>query len=50
VEPHKNTVVGPMTLIETVLKTIAPAAVLASLFGARRPKRHKLPAWAAKRG
>ena len=38
-----------MTLIETVLKTVAPAAVLASLFTARRPKRHKLPAWAGKR-
>jgi len=38
-----------MTLIETVLKSVAPAAVLASLFTARRPKRHKLPAWTAKR-
>jgi len=38
-----------MTLIETVLKTVTPAAILASLFSARRPKRHKLPAWTAKR-
>lgn len=38
-----------MTLIATVLKTLAPATVLASLVSVRRPKRHKLPAWAAKR-
>jgi hypothetical protein len=39
-----------MTMIETLLKSAAPAAMLAALFTTNRRKRHRLPAWAAKRG
>lgn len=39
-----------MSLIETILgKKSAPGGGLAALFGRRKPKRHKLPSWAAEK-
>jgi|GEM_PF-3515485 len=39
-----------MSVIEALLgKKGAPSGALAVLFGAKKPKRHKLPAWAAEK-
>jgi len=39
-----------MTMIEALTgKKSAPAGPLAALFGAKKPKRHALPKWAAQK-